>query len=404
MNILKFIYSEKKYLLFIFLTALFIRLIYVIPLSPEKLSPDSYGWMSIASGIASGNGYGDTWRPPGYPAFLAIIFFIFGKSILFVRVINSIISALTCVIIYFVGKKIFSPVVGKISAVLLCFYPYVIAYTGDLLSETFYTFLTALSIYYILICSEKPSIKNIIFTGILFGITALTKSTILPFFFFACAWLWWRTKKIKVGFFVGICTIITLAPWTFRNYFYYSKNYIMPINTPWYSFYGATCDEALWMETYGELDTPAPDAIVTPAIPKDWEYISTLPLPERDKICKEKSFNWIKNNSHKYTYLLYKRFIHFWRLYPMMAYKWQKYMAMVTSGIYIPFAFAGIVLSIKNIGKTSLLIALLSIYTFVHLFFTVVLRYRIPVDPYVMIFASYTIVEILLKLKILQCE
>ena len=398
MKLLKFIELEKKYLVFIFFVALIVRLIYIIPLSPEKLSPDAYDWMGIAWSIATGHGWGDTWRPPGYAAWLGTIFFIFGKSILIVRIINSILGSLTCVIIYFIGKKIFSSTVGKIAAFLLSFYPYLIAYTGDLLSETFYTFLISVSILYVIICSENPSFKNIMIGGILIGITGLTKSTILPFFLFACVWLWWVTKNLKTGFLVGIFTLITISPWTVRNHLYCKK--VIPVSTPWLSFYGSTCDEALYLETIGEHNTPMTDEMVAPAIPKGWEYIMKLPPAERNKICKQKALKWLKNSPQKFFWLIKKRLIHFWRLYPTMAYKWQKRVAMVTSGIYIPLCFVGIILSIRNFRKTSLLIFLFIIYTLVHLFFVVVLRYRIPIDPYIIIFASYTINFFLLKLQI----
>ncbi|PKM92545.1 MAG: hypothetical protein CVU80_02785, partial [Elusimicrobia bacterium HGW-Elusimicrobia-4] len=108
---------------------------------------------------------------------------------------------------------------------------------------------------------------------------------------------------------------------------------------------------------------------------------------------------WIKNNPEKFRWLVKRRLIHFWRLYPMMAYKWQKVVAMMTSGIYIPLCLIGIILSIKNFQKTSLLICLFIIYTLVHLPFVATLRFRIPIDPYIIIFAAYTIHFIWIKLK-----
>lgn len=387
--------SQDKFLIFIFILSLLIRLSYVIPLNPDKLSPDAYDWMNTAWQVVTEGTYGGTWRPPGYITYLAGVFFIFGKSILAARILNALLGSLTCVFLYFIGQKIFSSSVGRLAAFLLTFYPYLIAYTGDLISETFLTFIIALAILYVLKTSEKPCIKNIILTGIFIGYAGLTKSTVLPFFLFACAWLWWATKSFKTGFFVGIVTLLTIAPWTLRNYLYYNKDYIMPVSTPWYSFYGSSQDGALLMESQGEIDTPqTQDKIPQGAIPEDWEYISNLPLPERDRICKQKAFEWIRNNPDKYIWLLYKRFIHFWRLYPMMAYRWQKRLAMVTSGIYIPLCIVGIFLSLKNLRKTSLLLGLFVFYTLVHIFFVVTLRYRIPIDPYIIIFASFTLQQL----------
>jgi 4-amino-4-deoxy-L-arabinose transferase-like glycosyltransferase len=320
-----------------------------------------------------------------------MIFFVFGKSILMARIANCVMGALTCVIVYHIGKKIFSSTVGKIAAFLVAFYPYLIAYTGDLLAETFLTFIISIAILFVLLTSENPTWKNIIVTGILIGLAGLTKSTVLPFFFLACGWIWWQTKSFRTGFMVGVFTLLTITPWTFRNYFYHDKNYIMPVNTPWYSLYGSSNDKAFWHEMSGEFDRPQDDKMTAPAIPNDWEYISSLPIPERDRLCKEKALTWIRDNPDKFLALTWMRFKHFWRLYPMMAYKWQKYIAMATSGIYIPLCLLGIVISWQKFSSTSLLIALFAAYSAVHIFFAIGVRHRIPIDPYIIIFASYTL-------------
>lgn len=385
--------TEKTFLKLIFLLSLAVRIAYVVRLSPQNLSLDSYDWINIAENIAAGNGFADTWRPPGYSVFLSIIFLLFGKSVVIIRIINSVIGGLTCVTIFFIGKKIFSSAAGKIASLLLCFYPYLIAYAGDLLSETFYTFLISIAVFFILICVEKPNLKNSIITGIIFGVTALVKATILPFFLFACGWLWWKTKKIKTGLYAGIFTLITISPWTLRNFIHYDR--FILISPGYQSLWIANNDHTMILETSGERDKPMAENYVTPR----QQEILKLPRMESERIFKQEAIDWIKNNPGKFKWLVKRRLIHFWRLYPMMAYKWQKIAATVTSGIYIPLCFVGIILSIKNFSKTSLLIFLFIVYTLVHLPFAVVLRYRVPIDPYIIILASYTIHFIWIKLK-----
>lgn len=386
--------SEKnRFVLFIFLLALTVRLAYVIPLNPQKLSLDSYDWAATAESIASGSGYGDSWRPPGYAAFLGAIFLMFGKSVLVVRLINSLLGSLTCVLIYLTGKKIFYPSVGKISSVLLCFYPYLIAYTGDMLSETFYTFLISLSLFLILTVRESPDFKNSAATGIVWGITSLTKSTMLPFFLFSCLWLWIVTRKLKPAVIAGLFTLIVIIPWTIRNYVHYG--HLILISPAYQSLAGSNNDTAMILETSGERNEPMTENYV----PQAYSEILKLPRMESEKIFKDEAVKWIKNNPEKFRWLMKRRLIHFWRLYPMMAYKWQKTAAMLTSGIYIPLCFIGIILSLKNFKNTSLLVFLFVIYTLVHLPFATMLRYRIPIDPFVIIFAAFTIHTIWLKLK-----
>jgi len=383
--------NKNRFPVSLFLAAFLIRLAYVLFFAHGHLSPDAYDWMDTGWQIARGQGFGGSWRPPGYAFFLGGLFFVFGKSATAVFLAQAGLGAGTCVLAAKTAEKLFNETVGRITGALAAFYPYFIAYTADLLSETLLTFLLAASVFYIVKTSREPSWKNMAAAGLLAGLTALTKSTTLPFFFCACAWLWWQTGKFRTGFLVGVFTLLAIAPWTFRNYFHYDRGYAMPVSTPWYTLYCASCDNAFYAELRGEADVPSDENTRSLINPEDFGYISSLPLPERDKISREKALSWITANPDKFSRLAWLRLLHFWRLYPMMAYKWQKYAAMATSGVYIPLCFLGILLSIREFKKTSLLLALLASYTAIHLFFFSMIRYRVPVDPYIIIFAAYAI-------------
>jgi hypothetical protein len=380
--------GERNFLFFWLGLSALLRLAFVIKTGAGGLSPDAYDWMNTGWAIASGQGFGGSWRPPGYAFYLAGVFLLFGKSVIAAKLMNVVLGTVTVLLAYLTAKTLFNARTARITAALLSFYPYFLAYTGDLLSETFLTFMLAAAVYLIVRASARPSWKNAAAAGILVGLTGLTKSTSLPFFLLACAWLWWRTGKFRTGFTVGIFTLLTIAPWTLRNYYHYDKSYIMPVNTPWYSLYGSSCDEALWPESLPERDSPSTDDITAPAIPKDWGYVSALPLPERDKYCKEKAISWIRANPGKFRTLLYERALHFWRLYPIMAWPWQKHLAMATSGVYIPLCFLGLAAAWRRFRETSLLLALFASYTAVHVFFVVTLRYRVPIDTFVIMAAA----------------
>ena len=382
--------KEKYHLPALFLAALALRLAYVLHSGQENLSPDSYSWMEIASSIADGKGFGGSWRPPGFAFFMAGIFLLAGKSVFAVQVANCLLGSLTVVFTVFTATRLFGRATGLLSGALVSFYPYLLAYTRDPISETFLTFMLSAAILRIVIAAQQPGPRNYAFAGLVIGLTGLTKSTTLPFFLLACGWLWWQTGKFRSGLLTGLFVLLAIAPWTLRNSIFYGGSYVMPVSTPWQPLYGANCDEALWQETAGSFDRPMDAKMTEPALPKDWDYLRSLPVPERDRICKEKALGWIKANPDKFYYLLHRRFLHFWRLYPMMAYKWQKYAAIATSGVYMVLAAAGILLSLRRIKTTSLLLALFASYSLPHIFFVVTLRYRVPIDPYIMIFAAYT--------------
>lgn len=385
--------AERNFLYAALGFAFLLRLAFVLKTGTGGLSPDAGDWMSSGWAIAAGSGFGNSWRPPGYAFYLAGVFSVFGKSIMAAKVLNAVLGTATVLFTYLTAKALLNPGTARIAAALTSFYPYLIAYTGDLISETFLAFIISAAVLAVVKTAQNAAWKNLALTGVLIGCAGLTKSVVLPFFLLACGWLWWQTGRFRTGFLVGVFTLLTIAPWTLRNYFHYDKGYVMPVSTPWFSLYGSACDEALLNETTGDLLKGPGQKSVDQFLPPDWAAVAALPLPERDKYCKEKALGWIKDNPDKFTWLLYKRFIHFWRLYPVIAYGWEKAAAMATSGLYIPLAAIGFFLALPAFKKTSLLLALFASYTAVHLFFVVTLRYRVPIDPYVIMLAAYALSE-----------
>ncbi|MCM2266172.1 MAG: methyltransferase domain-containing protein [Elusimicrobiales bacterium] len=380
---------ERNFLFFWLGLAALLRLAWVLKTGTGGLSPDAYDWLNTAWRIASGEGFGGSWRPPGYAFYLAGVFAVFGKSVMAAKLLNVLLGTATVLLAYLAAGRLFDGRTARITAALMSFYPYFIAYTGDLLSETFLTFILSAAVYALARAGERASLPNLAAAGVVMGFTALTKSTTLPFLLLACGWLWWQSGKLKAALLAGLFTALAIMPWTLRNYLHHD-GYVMPVSTPWYTFYGSCSDAAVRVEMMGEQDSPQ----IAQISPKDWDYVTNLPLPERDKYCREKSLEWLRENPDTFSYLLYLRALHFWRLYPMMAYKWQKYAAMATSGLYIPLCFLGILLSLGALRKTSLLIGLLLLYTLVHMLFVVTLRYRVPVDPYIIMFAAYALARL----------
>lgn len=63
------------------------------------------------------------WRPIGYPAFLGFLYFIFGVSYKTLYGSTLILQGLTMVVIYLIGKRVFSDGVGFAAAGIFAFWP-----------------------------------------------------------------------------------------------------------------------------------------------------------------------------------------------------------------------------------------------------------------------------------------
>lgn len=100
----------------------------------------------------------------GYPLYLSVIYFLTGNSILIVRLVKAVLSALTCVFVYRLAKRNFGEETGRIAAVLCMLMPNFIYYTGIHLKETEMVFLVLafLERTDYAMRSSKLTIKNLI--------------------------------------------------------------------------------------------------------------------------------------------------------------------------------------------------------------------------------------------------
>lgn len=392
--------SEKKKLLLLLLVALAVRMAYVLFFAGSYLSPDSSEWIANARLIVSAHAYGDSWRPPLYSFFLALVYFLFGQTILAIRVAQALLGAVTCLLVYYLGRTIFNKKVGFIGACLCSFYPYFIYYTGDVLTETLLTFLLAASLACLVYFQEGPTGHKAILAGFCFGLTSLCKPVILPFVFLLPGWgiLVYRQQLRQILpkiIIILTATVLVILPWSIRNYFYYHEFSL--ISTSGASLWLAYNPFSARLEKLPEL-LSAQDRNSN-VLTNEFEYyprqrfaeINNLPRLEADKVFKKEAWDFIKNNPKTVVWLWYKRFFHFWRLYPLVATTANKIAAFLTSGLVIILGWLGLLISIRNWRKTILFLFLLSTYTLVYIFSLTNIRYRIPIDTFMMVFAAYTL-------------
>lgn len=151
---------HDKFILYIFLTALGLRIIWVffsyifytiktgIPF--EFGAADSLWYYTESSGNIHAS-WKDIWNylvvesatvsDSGYVLYLTFLVKVIGPSIILQRIINSIFSAGSCVLIYYLAKRNIGEEAGRLSSVFACFMPNLIIYCGLHLKETMMLFL-----------------------------------------------------------------------------------------------------------------------------------------------------------------------------------------------------------------------------------------------------------------------
>ena len=156
--------NTAKILLGIFVIALFLRLLAVFGQKEIDRVPrsDASGYDEIAVNLASGNGLSQSingsmtpiaYRTPVYPMFLAGIYYMLGHHYIAVKIIQAILGALFCIIVFLISNIIYeNAAIGLIASLCTALYkPFIsgfLFYGGpaSMYSESFFTFMASRNI------------------------------------------------------------------------------------------------------------------------------------------------------------------------------------------------------------------------------------------------------------------
>lgn len=410
-------YSNLIPILIIFLFALFIRMAYFYFVMDIKSSMDyrtehdQKSYDSIAMSLLKNKEFSVIpGEPigiilPVYPSFLAAIYSIFGHSLVVVRIMQTLISSLSCILVFVIAKNLFNKTTAIFSGLLTALSPAMVYLAGALMNETLFIFIILSAMFFAVKFIKTNSLKDNIYFSIFMCIAMLTKELMLPFVFFLIIWyliICGSFKKALVNSSVSILVIVLLfMPWAIRNY----KVYKDPM--PFISVAGKT----LWEGNH-------PSAKGYHVIPgdKDWEALglkkpkytpwgweSDMTEAKRRKLYTRRAIDWLIRHPKHFLKLIPLKFIYFWGPITQTSSKTAKRFTFVYSAFYsiiLIFAIFGIILSRKRF-KGLLLIYLLFIYFTIGACISIAItRYRLPLEPFYIMLASYSMSKLFSKFVI----
>jgi 4-amino-4-deoxy-L-arabinose transferase-like glycosyltransferase len=232
MEILKRIKKDWVFLVIVLLLIV-VRVVYLAAFHPpltwiDASQYDELAWNTLTQHVYSQNdGVPFAGREPGYPLlFLLPIYFLFGHNILAIQVAQLFLSIGIAILLFSLGQKYFNKVVALLAVLIFALYPAFIAYTGEALTEIFFTFLILLFVFTLLRAIEKRSIWLFALGGLIIGSAALTRSIalFLPVFLFPFLWWFLRDwqKSLKYSLLMLIIVVAMMVPWVWRSYKMYN--------------------------------------------------------------------------------------------------------------------------------------------------------------------------------------
>lgn len=324
---------------------------------------------------------------PVYPLFLAAIYKVFGHKYWIALLIQTFIGSLSCLLGYLIGTRLFSKGVGLLTALIMAVHPYLSLLTVYLITETLFTLLLLLAVLWLIKSDKEPSLKYCLWIGFWLGLATLTRplTLIFPFFIFIWGWLNFQTKRaaFKTALLTTLFMSLVIVPWAYRNY-KVSGNFI-----PFYIGTGSN----LWMGNNPEVFKKV-DKRGTLYLPDNLRIKKTdLFEVELDRRYGKMALEFIRKNPKEFLILLYFKFLRFWQWgYPTTL---RNTLATFLYGVFFfPFMVAGFFLSLKYSRRAWILHLLVVFFTTFSLIFFgsdgyTSTRYRVPLEPYLSIFAAY---------------
>ena len=221
---------EIAFLILVFLLAFGIRFVFLKELAASPLfiinlikGTDMAKYISWGLSIADGDWLGNAafYQAPLFPYMLGIVFKLFGENIYIACLLQVILSALTCIIIYGIARAAFSKKVACVSSLISCFYGPFIFHSGILLSETLGIFLIALTLFLLLLSFKSPRKSHFFISGMILGIASLARPNFPIFLPFVLLLLFLRKKRAEaLTLSLALCAgfALTILPVTLRNY------------------------------------------------------------------------------------------------------------------------------------------------------------------------------------------
>lgn len=211
----------------LFLFALAFRLIYVLQSADNPLFGfpvvDAHVYDRWATRMVSGHWLWDRVENymPIYPGFLAVQKLIFGLSPYVNKIFQSVMGALSAVMLAQVATRLWNPKVGLIAGYLIATNWMLVVFESEKYAESFSIFFQSLTIW--LLVHQVWRSWAIFAAGLAFALSAGVRANLFLIFPFILGWIIychkeWRSKAIKNAALFSIGTLILIGPIVVRNF------------------------------------------------------------------------------------------------------------------------------------------------------------------------------------------
>ena len=388
-----------RWLIPILLVALFLRLGYVLTLEPSINWNDGLEYQRLALSLVENHSYVTpeglptaSW-PPGYPMFLAV----FGPGVTSTRLLQALMGTLSILLAYLVARQFHGRKKSLLAAALLAVYPLHVFVAGVYSSVVIQILLVVAVVQLVLSAIEEGSGLKAALAGLIGGVATLTTVSVLPALCLTVVWFVCedRTRRgVRLAILFLLPLSIVVGSWTVRNYYKLGAPILVSSNGG-YNF---------WLGNYPGTEAATGNRNVEGRDEeRDAIEAAHSNEAERDLAYFRAAIEHIQANPGRFLALSFSKALNLWRLYPApmsipLDFK-KKLSSILSYGLLLPFCLYWLFRNLRRNRGARLVFLFFLAYTLLHAVFISKVRFRLPLDPLVVLMAGGGSGEVAKKLR-----
>ncbi len=319
--------------------------------------------------------------------FLAGIYALFGYHPLAARLIMAVMSTLIVWMVYLVGKRLFNEKVALLATAISAVYAYLIFYGVTLVTETPFTLALLIALYLAIRMrsGEMTGVGSWVLLGIVLAIAVLLRMAVIFFIPILLFWLFFAIRKHTSVIMLAVpLAIIALAvaPLALRNWQLWHQFLLLE----------AQFGHVFWNGNHpGHLGNfhpfivfPIPEEVL--ALKNDVLITNTLLRMGIQNVLAQPG---------DFVMLTLTRLREFFLFWPTADSTLAANILRVCSfGLILPFTLYGLVVNLRRFQELAPIYLFGLVHTGIYAVTWTMIRYRIPLDPFFILFAAYTLVMI----------
>jgi len=336
-----------------------------------------------------------------FPLLWGLVYGVTGGKYLPIRLAHAALSALTCVLAFFIGKRLVSREAAALGAFLVGWYPPLVWHGVNLMTEPLFMFFMVLTVCLLLEARMGDSAMLwALGAGVCAGLGTLARSVLQGFVPLAGLWLIFSPSNRKRGlamalaFWLGF--VLVMTPWVVRNWRVH-RAFVPTTTDAGHGFFIGNNERTL----------TDPRGVY---MPERWEFLKGLNEVQIDRKLYSLGLQFIREHPGRWCRHLVDKFLRFWRFYPhgefvatdqfssnVLSPRLYVHVYGLSYSLAFPFMVAGFVLAYRRFPSQRpgyhLVLLIVAYMTGIHMIYIAVLRYREPLMFFLLCFAGHSLLS-----------